>query len=192
MLDLIQTTPGSEAEVAVWSASALKPATGGASNWGSEAVSGRALRTATGGASSWEMVSQTRLMDINGHLTDMMQAREASRSRSRSPRVGREMSGLKRSHGCPCLNEIAESVRLEMESLKEHPRIMIEHFFPHVIDFGIENNYEILRDHARKKVHHLVEEEEPKPFYIGICCSALRRWVGYRGLDMGYRGHRTK
>ena len=107
------------------------------------------------------------------------------RSHSRSPVRATTKAG----QGCPCLDEITTDVKHELNQLKKHPRVVIEHFFPEVIDFGIEGNYEILRDHALTKVHHLVEETEPQEFYIGICCSALTRWIGRRGK---YEGHLRK
>ena len=173
LLDLIQTDPESKAEDEV-----LKK----------YSPLGGALPGSSGSGSSWENVSETRLMAIKDHLTDMIQERGSHRRRSRSPVRATTKAGC----GCPCLDEITKDVRRELKELKEHPRIVIEHFFPEVIDFGIEGNYEILRDHALTKVHHLVEEEEPQPFYIGICVSALRRWIGYIGIDMEYKGHRRK
>lgn len=130
---------------------------------------------------SWENVPESRLNDIQHHLTNMMKD-QGSRSRSRSPVRATTKAG----QGCPCLDEITTDVKRELDQLKEHPRVVIEHFFPEVIDFGIEGNYEILRDHALTKVHHLVEETEPEEFYIGICVSALTRWIGHTG---DYEGH---
>ena len=166
LLDLIQTDPESKAEDEV-----LKK----------YSPLGGALPGSSGSGSSWENVSESRLMAIKDHLTDMIQER-GSRSRSRSPVRATTKAGC----GCPCLDEITKDVSRELNQLKKHPRVVIEHFFPEVIDFGIEGNYEILRDHALTKVHHLVEEEEPQPFYIGICVSALTRWIGHTG---NYEGH---
>ena len=166
LLDLIQTEPESKAENEVWNK--CSPL-------------GGALPGSSGSGSSWETVSESRLMAIKDRLTDMMQER-GSRSRSRSPVRATTKAGC----GCPCLDEITKDVSCELNQLKEHPRVVIEHFFPEVIDFGIEGNYEILRDHALTKVHHLVEETEPQEFYIGICVSALTRWIGHRGK---YEGH---
>ena len=173
LLDLIQTDPESKAEDEV-----LKK----------YSPLGGALPGSSGSGSSWENVSESRLMAIKDHLTDMIQERGSHRRRSRSPVRATTKVGC----GCPCLDEITKDVRRELNQLKEHPRVVIEHFLPEVIDFGVEGNYEILRDHALTKVHHLVEEEEPQPFYIGICVSALRRWIGYIGIDMEYKGHRRK
>ena len=174
LLDLIQTDPESKAKDEV-----LKK----------YSPLGGALPGSSGSGSSWETVSESRLMAIKDHLTDVMIQERGSRSRSRSPvRATTTKAGC----GCPCLDEITKDVRRELNQLKEHPRVVIEHFLPEVIDFGVEGNYEILRDHALTKVHHLVEEEEPQPFYIGICVSALRRWIGYIGIDMEYKGHRRK
>ena len=143
LLDLIQTDPESKAEDEVWK---------------KYSPLGGALPGSSGSGSSWENVSESRLMAIKDHLTDMIQER-GSQSRSRSPVRATTKAGC----GCPCLDEITKDVSQELNQLKEHPRVVIEHFFPEVIDFGIESNYEILRDHALTKVHHLVEEEEPQP-----------------------------
>ena len=167
LLDLIQTEPESKGEDAIrqqYSDDTLP---------GPSSCSG----------SSWETLSETRLKDIKNQLTHMNQER-GSRSRSRSP--------LRAGCGCPCLGEIKQALRNELNQLHDHPRVIMEHFFPEVIDFGIEGNYEVLRNHALTKVHHLVEEEEPQPFYIGICVSAVRRWIGYDGIDLNYKGHRRK
>ena len=174
LLDLIQAGPKSKAaEDEIWKTH--------------QPLDGALPGSSGSGSSSWETVSESRLRDIKYHLTDMMKDR-GSRSRSRSPVRATTKAGC----GCPCLDEITKDVRRELKQLKEHPRVVIEHFFPEVIDFGIEGNYEILRDHALTKVHHLVEETEPQEFYIGICVSALRRWIGYIGIDMEYKGHRRK
>ena len=173
LLDLIQTDPESKAEDEV-----LKK----------YSPLGGALPGSSGSGSSWETVSESRLMAIKDHLTDVMIQERGSRSRSRSPVRATTKAGC----GCPCLDEITKDVSRELNQLKEHPRVVIEHFFPEVIDFGIEGNYEILRDHALTKVRHLVEDTEPQEFYIGICVSALRRWIGYRGIDMDYKGHRRQ
>ena len=170
LLDLIQTDPESKAEDEV-----LKTY---------QPLGGALPGSSGSGSSSWETVSESRLMAIRDHLTDMIQER-GSRSRSRSPVRATTKAGC----GCPCLDEITKDVSCELNQLKEHPRVVIEHFFPEVIDFGIEGNYEILRDHALTKVHHLVEETEPQEFDIGICVSALTRWKGYHGIDMDYKGH---
>ena len=167
LLDLIQTDPESKAEDEVWNK--YSP------------LGGALPGSSSGSGSSWETVSESRLMAIKDHLTDMIQER-GSRSRSRSPVRATTKAGCR----CPCLDEITKDVSRELNKLKEHPRVVIEHFFPEVIDFGIEGNYEILRDHALTKVHHLVEETEPQEFYIGICVSALTRWIGHTG---NYEGH---
>ena len=175
LLDLIQTAPESKAEDEV-----LKKY---------QPLGGALPGSSGSGSSSWETVSESsRLMAIKDHLTDMIQERRGSRSHSRSPVRATTKAGC----GCPCLDEITTNVKRELNQIKEHPRVVIEYFFPEVIDFGIEGNYEILRDHALTEVHHLVEETEPEEFYIGICVSALTRWMGYHGIEMNYEGHRKR
>ena len=175
LLDLIQTDPESKAEDEVWKRyQPLGGALPGSSGSGSSSC-------------SWEAVSESRLMAIQDHLTSINQE-PASQSRSRSPVRATTKAG----RPCPCLAEITINVKKELNQLKKHPRVVTEHFFPEVIDFALEGNYEILRDHALTKVRHLVYETEPEEFYIGICVSALERWIGCRGIERNYTGHRKK
>ena len=94
LLDLIQTDPESKAEDEV-----LKK----------YSPLGGALPGSSGSGSSWENVSESRLMAIKDHLTDMIQERD-SRSRSRSPVRATTKAGC----GCPCLDEITKDVSCEL------------------------------------------------------------------------------
>ena len=182
LLDMIQTAPSGVA---------------------SPASAEESTRPATGGGIRWEGINQgwnRRLIDIKDHLKEMkaQAARDAAearrQSRSRSPAARTAATGAAASTAATgaggLFDDIADNVRLELKELRRHPRVVIKHFFPQIINFKCERNYGILMDHALTVVHHLVEEMEPEPFYIGICCSALRRWIGYRGIDMDYKGHR--
>lgn len=200
LLDMIQTAPSGVASHASAEES-TRPATGGGIRW--EGIN---------------QASHRRLIDIKDHLKEMKAqaatgAAEARRqSRSRSPAASTAATGTVASTSATgaaartaatgaaasttatgdggLFDDIADKVRFELNKLRRHPRVVIKHFVPQILNFKCERNYVILMDHALTVVHHLVEEMEPEPFYIGICCSAFRRWVGYRGIDMDYKGHR--
>ena len=101
LLDLIQTDPKSKAEEdEVWKQQ-YSPL-------------GSALPGSSGSGSSWETVSESRLMAIKDHLTDMIQERRGSRSRSRNPVRATTKDGC----GCPCLDEIiTKDVSRELNQL---------------------------------------------------------------------------